>query len=178
MAIQAASPPPNRTPAGQTSDSPFGPLSDSGAGNPFFYHQFEDDFDNALATGATGLYTLSGTGSAAHTAGDGGLGLLSTTGSAATFASIQLPAADFTLPTTGATPPGTSTSVKKLFWLARLALSDITLSTFVAGLCVIDATPFTAIADGIWFSKAASSTQINLNIVASAGQSPSGSAVN
>src|SRR3981189_3624892 len=111
MPVQAASPPPSRNTAGATSDPPFGPLANSGYGNPFFYHQFADDFDNLL--GVAGLYTLSGTGSAAHTAGDGGLALLSTLAGAGTFASIQLPAASFTLPTTGITPPGTSTSVKK-----------------------------------------------------------------
>ncbi len=173
--IQAPSPPPTRLSAGATTDSPFGPLAMSGFGNPFFYHQFADDFDNQL--GATGLYTLSGTGSAAHTAGDGGLALLSTTGTAGTFASIQLPAASFLLPSTGATPPGSSTQVKKVFYLTRFRLSDITLSAFVAGLSAIDTTPFTAVLDGIWFSKAASSTQINLNIAASSGNSPTGSAV-
>lgn len=174
-AIQAASPPPPRNPAGATSDSPFGPLAMSGYGNPFFYHQFADDFDNLLGT--TGLYTLSGTGSAAHTAGDGGLALLSTLAGAGTFASIQLPAASFTLPTTGTAPPGTSTSVKKLFWLSRLQLSDVTLSAFVAGISSANATPFTAVVDGIWFAKAASSTVLTFNIAASSGQSPTGVAI-
>src|SRR5271170_4261011 len=131
MAVQASSPPPTRLPAGSSTDAPFGPLADSGMGNPFFYHQFQDDFDNQL--GATGLYTVSGTGSAAHSSGDGGLALLSTLGTQPTFASIQLPVGDFTLPTTGATPPGTSTSVKKMFYVTRLQLSDVTLSSFIAG---------------------------------------------
>ena len=176
MPIQAASPPPVRCPAGSTSDSPFGPLAMSGMSNPFFYHQFADDFDNQL--GPTGLYTLSGTGTAAHQAGDGGLALLSTTASAGTFASIQLPAPGFTTPTTGATPPTTSTSVKKMFYLTRIQLSDVTLSSFVAGLISTNTTPFTAVVDGIYFSKAVSSTVLTFNIVASAGNSPSGSAVN
>lgn len=175
MTAQSPSPAPGRTPAGNSTDAPYQPLANSGYSNPFFYHQFQDDFDNLL--GVAGLYTLSGTGTAAHTAGDGGLALLSSAGTQPTFASIQLPAASFTLPTTGATPPGTSTSVKKMFYLTRLQLSDVTLSSFVAGLSAADATPFTAILDGIWFAKAASSTVLTFNIAASAGNSPTGSAV-
>src|ERR1700691_5652478 len=112
--------PPSATPirqtSGSTTDPPYGPLGYCGNGNPFFYHQFADDFDNQL--GASGLYTVTGTGSVAHTAGDGGLALFSTLGSASTFAVIQLPAADFTLPLTGATPPGSASTVKKIFYLA------------------------------------------------------------
>lgn len=175
MTVQASSPPPVRCPAGSTTDSPFGPLAMSGMGNPFFYHQFADDFDNAL--GSSGLYTASGTGSVAHSAGDGGLALFSTTATAGTFASIQLPQPSFTLPTTGATPPGTSTSVKKMFYLTRLQLSDVSLSAFVAGLISVNTTPFSSIADGVYFSKAASSTVLTFNVVASAGNSPSGAAV-
>lgn len=175
MPAQSPSPPPTRLSAGSSTDAPYQPLATSGFGNPFFYHQFQDDFDNLLS--ATGLYTLSGTGSAAHTAGDGGFALLSTLAGAGTFASIQLPQPSFTLPTTGATPPGSSTSVKKMFYLTRLQLSDVTLSTFVAGLSAADVTPFTAILDGIWFAKAASSTVLTFNIAASSGNSPTGSAV-
>lgn len=176
---QSPSPPPTRNPSGTTSDPPFGPLADSGQGNPFFYHQFEDDFDNAL--GSVGLYTLSGTGSAVHTPGDGGLALLSTLAGASTFATIQLPAASFTLPPTGTNTPLTATTVKKLFYLVRLQLSDVTLSAFIAGLCATSATTFTAgvqtILDGIFFYKAPSSGQIQLILNASAGNSPTGVAV-
>jgi hypothetical protein len=175
MAFQSPSPPPLRNPAGSTTDPPYLPLAQSGMGNPFFYHQFQDDFDNLL--GVAGLYTSSGTGSIAHTAGDGGLALFSTLAGAGTFISIQTPQPSFTLPTTGSAPPGTSTSVKKIFYLTRIQLSDVTLSTFVAGLSATDSTPFTAILDGIWFAKAASSTVLTFNIAASAGNSPTGSAV-
>lgn len=175
MPVNAPSPPPTRNPAGANTDAPYMPLAQSGMGNPFFYHQFADDFDNAL--GATGLYVTSGTGSVAHSAGDGGLALFSTLAGAGTFASIQTPQPSFTLPTTGTAPPGTSTSVKKFFYLARIQLSDVTLSAFVAGVSAVDATPFTAILDGIWFAKAASSTVLTFNIAATAGQSPTGVAI-
>lgn len=171
--------PPNRLPSGSTTDPPWGPLANSGFGNPFFYHQFADDFDNQL--GAAGIYTATNTGAGtiAHSAGDGGLALFTTAATANALDSIQLPAASFTLPGTGATPPGSSASMKKFFYLARLQLSDMTLATFIAGVCAITATPFTtgvqSIVDGLFFYKApgALNNLVVLN-VASAGQSPSG----
>ena len=176
---QSPSPAPQRVPAGFTSDPPFGPLADSGAGNPFFYHEFEDDFDNSLSI--TGAYTLTGGGTGVETPGDGGLVLLSSTAAASTFATLQLPVADFTLPPTGINPPLTSTTVKKLFYLCRLQLSDVVLSSFVAGLAATSATTFTTgaqtILDGVFFYKAPSSGQIQLIANASAGNSPSGAAV-
>jgi hypothetical protein len=153
------SPPPTRLTAGATTDFPYGPLADSGMGNPFFYHNFFDDFDQALATGVTGLYTVSnggGAGTAAHTPGDGGLALFSTGAAAASFVSAQLPAASFQI------PQGASAG-KKFFYLTRLQLSDITASAIIAGMINTTATPFAAITDGVWFSKAIGSTILNIN---------------
>lgn len=174
-----ASQPPQRLTAGYATDPPYGPLAESGFGNPFFYHQFADDFDNML--GPTGLYTISasGAGTVAHTAGDGGLALFTTAGAAGNFESIQLPAASFTLPPTGSNPPTTSASAKKLFYLARLQLgTSITTEAFIAGLSVITATPFSAgaqnITDGLYFYKPAGGTVLNVVNIASNGGSPSG----
>jgi hypothetical protein len=149
------SPTPGRGAAGFTTDWPYGPMADSGYGNPFYYHAFSDDFDNAL--GVAGLYTVSagGAGTIAHSAGDGGLALFTTAGASTNFESIQLPAADYTL------PQGTLAG-KKFFWMARLQLSDITNSAFIAGVTNITATPFTAIADGIYFTKASGGTVLNI----------------
>lgn len=148
--------PPVRNTSGATSDYPFGPLADCGYGNPFFYHCFSDDFDNSL--GATGLWTVSagGAGTVANASGDGGLALFTTAGASGNFESIQTPAAGFTL------PQGVLYG-KKEFFLTRLQLSDVTASAFIAGLCVIDATPFTAVSDGVWFSKASGGTVLNIN---------------
>jgi hypothetical protein len=148
---------PQRLPAGMTSDAPFQPWADCGAGDPSFYHTFFDDFDFTL--GATGLYTVSkgSTGTAVHTAGDGGLAILTTAATLNDYVSIQLPAADFTL-------PQGALAGKKLFYQARLQLSDVNLSQLVAGLVDTTATIFTAITDGIWFSKASGSSQLVLNI--------------
>lgn len=176
MALSPASQVPTRLPAGSTTDPPYGPLAMSGMGNPFFYHQFQDDFDNAL--GVAGLYTLTGTGTSVHTPGDGGLALFSTLAGASTFAQIQLPAASITLPGTGNNPPNTSTSNKKLFYLVRLQLSDVTLSAFIAGLCATGGgftTGAQSVTDGLFFYKAPGVTTLQVLNIASAGQSPSGS---
>jgi hypothetical protein len=179
MALAPASSPPSRLPSGSTTDPPYGPLAQSGFGNPFFYHQFQDDFDNAL--GVAGLYTTtsSGSGSVAHTAGDGGLALFTTGALANNFESIQLPAASVTLPTTGSSPPGSSTSVKKLFYLVRLQVAAASTSSFIAGLCNTSTTPFTtgaqSVTDGLFFYKAAGGTALQVLNIASAGNSPSGS---
>lgn len=169
---------PQVLPAGYATDPPWGPLYNSGYGNPFFYHQFEDDFDNQL--GPTGLYTVTAaSGSVAHADGDGGLALFTTAATANAFASIQLPKASFVLPGTGSSPPGSSTSQKKMFYLARLQLHDVTLAAFIAGLCATTTTPFTtgaqSILEGLFFYKAAGAAN-NLVVlsIASNTNSPSG----
>jgi hypothetical protein len=179
-----ASPVPQRLPSGYATDPPYGPLADSGFGNPFFYHQFADDFDNALNTGATGLYTITssgagGTPGVTHIGGDGGIAQFLTATAANAFESIQLPAGSFVLPGTGATPPSSSTSAKKLFWLARVQLNtSVTTQSFIAGLVSITTTPFTtgvqSVTDGLFFYKAAGGTQLQVINVGSAGNSPSG----
>jgi len=149
------SPPPCRVPAGSTTDFPYGPMADSGYGNPVFYHAFCDDFDNSL--GATGLWTVSagGAGTVANAAGDGGLALFTTAGATNNFESIQTPSAGFTL-------PQGALAGKKAFFLTRLQLSDITNSAFIAGLISINATPFTSIADGVYFQKSSGGTVLNI----------------
>jgi hypothetical protein len=180
MALQPRSPDPTRVPGGSSADAPYQPLAKSGYGNPFFYHQFADDFDNQL--GAAGLYTISnsGAGTVAHAAGDGGLALFTTAGAAGNFESIQLPVGSVTLPLTGSNPPTTANSSKKLFYLTRLQLSDVTNSAFIAGLCIITATPFTGagaarnVVDGLFFYKASGGTALLLINIASNAGSPSG----
>lgn len=179
MATTPMNQPPSRNTSGYSSDPPWGPLANSGFGNPFFYHQFADDFDNQL--GVAGIYTATNTGAGtiAHTAGDGGTALFTTAATANALDAIQLPTASFTLPGTGSAPPGTSTSMKKLFYLCRLQLSDVTLATFIAGLCNTTTTLFTtgvqSVTDGLFFYKApgAANNLVVLNI-ASAGNDPAG----
>lgn len=180
MALQfPASQSPQRLTAGFTSDPPYGPLAESGFSNPFFYHQFADDFDNALGATTNGLYTYSGGGTVAHTSGDGGLALFTTLTAVNSFEVIQLPVGDFTLPPTGANPPTTSASAKKLFYLTRLQLNtNVTTESFIAGLCIITATPYTtgvqSITDGLFFYKPPGGTVLEVINIASAGNDPAG----
>lgn len=182
MALQPRSQPPKVLPSGVSFDPPYGPLADCGVPNPFFYHAFQDDFDffPQIAT-LTGGYTVSaaGAGTVALAAGDGGRLLFTTAGAANNFESIQTAVGDFTLPLTGNNPPVTANSSKKIFYLARLQLSDVTLGTFIAGLCVITATPFTtgvrSVVDGLFFYKApGAANTLQLINIASNGGSPSG----
>jgi hypothetical protein len=165
MTAPVRSPPPIRDQAGATTDWPFGPLADSAYGNPAFYHQFYDDFDNSL--GAAGLWTVSTNngGTVANTPGDGGLALFTTGAVSTNYAAIQLPSANFTL------PQGVNVSLgKKLFFLARLQASDMTNSALIAGMCNTTATVFTggSITDGIYFTKPSGGTTLNI-ITASGG---------
>lgn len=178
---QAPSPPPTRLTAGSTTDGKYGLFADSGFGNPFFYHQFQDDFDNLL--GGTGLYTttLVGTGvAAAHVAGDGGISSFVTGATASSSSLIQLPAASVNLPGMSTVSPYLPTSTKKLFYLARVSMSNVTNQDFIAGLCSTGATfsgGAPSVTDGIYFHKAAGGTALTLTAKASAGQSPTGGAV-
>lgn len=151
------SPPPTRCTSGATTDFPWGPMADSGYGNPFFYHAFNDDFDSSL--GAAGLWTISsvGAGSVATAAGDGGLALFTTGATLNNAESIQTPAAGFIL-------PNGALAGKKLFFLTRLQLSDVTNSSLIAGLINITGTPFTggSITDGVYFSKLTGGTVLNI----------------
>lgn len=151
---------PQRIPAGAITDPPYGPWADIGTPNPFFYHLFSDDFDNAL--GSTGLWTVtsSGTGSVVHTPGDGGQALFTTGATGTNFESIQLPAASFTL------PQGALAGKKMGYLFRMIGMSDVVNSAFINGLCQTTTTPFAAITDGIYFAKASASSQITLNIAA------------
>jgi hypothetical protein len=166
---------PQSLPAGYTSDPSWGPLWQCGAGNPFFYNLFEDDFDGLSFAN----YTTTATGgSVASAAGDGGLALFTTAAGANSFASIQSPAA-FVLPSTGNNPPATSGSMKKLFYLTRVQIAHATTDSFIAGLCITTATPFTtgvrSVVDGLFFYKApgAANNLALINIASNAG-SPTG----
>lgn len=183
MASTPANQRPASHPAGISLDPPWGPLANCGTPNPFFYHVFFDDFDSILgptpATTSEYVISAGGAGTVVHTVGDGGLALFTTAGAANNFESIQTPAAGFVLPSTGNNPPATSGSMKKLFYLARLQLADVTLATFIAGICVITATPYAAgarnVVDGLFFYKAAgAANNLQLINIASAAKSPSG----
>ncbi len=143
---------PVRLTAGFTQDATYQPLGQIGVPNPFFYAYYEDDF---LPYNAS-LYTVTAaSGSVAATAAGGSGGrILFTTGATATnFAAIQLPVADFAY-----------TATKKLAFLCRIQAADVSLPVINAGLIQTTATPYT-VTDGIYFTKAAGSTNIVVNVV-------------
>lgn len=147
-----ASQPPVGFTSGVSVDQDFQPLNLCGVANPFFYHSFSDDFD--VSPGVTGWYTTTGsTGTLAGAAGVGGLALFTTGAAAGNFNYVQLSSAGFTA----------NVLPKKLFYVARIQLAAVTTSTFVLGLIQDTVTPLT-VTDGIWFSKAAASSQIVLNV--------------
>jgi hypothetical protein len=168
--------PPSRVASGFATDPPFWPLAHCGVPNPFFYHVIADDFE-----GVDNIYTVTATGgSVASSPGDGGLITFTTGATASSNASLQPTSAGFVLPGTGATPPGSSLSTKKLFYLARVTVGHTT-DGFIAGLGNISATPFTAgvdsMVDGLYFYKAPTVSTLSLINRASAGNSPTGGAV-
>src|SRR6266404_4951170 len=138
---------PGRHVSGISVDQVGGPTANMGLPNPAFYHVDFSDFDWDLSVANAWTKTLTGNGTAAHTAGDGGQGLLTTNSStplATDIASIQRPAAAFSL------PQGTS-SGKKAFFVCRLQLADVTNPDFLVGL-IQTTTPFT-VTDGLYFLK-------------------------
>ena len=141
---------PVRYPSGVTTDNPFQALANYGFRNPFFYHEWEDDF-SVVSTAYT--KTVTGTGTVASAAGDGGQALFTTNATtplATDIAAIQLPAAAFSF-----------TAGKKSFFLSRLWLSDATNAAFIAGLVQTTATPF-IVTDGLYFTKASGTTTVSI----------------
>lgn len=145
---------PVRFPSGMTTDFKWGPLANYGFRNPFFYHEYEDDFDYI----DTQLYTSTTTGTSAalaQQAGDGGQVLFTTGTAAGNVTILQIKTGGFTVSTTG----------KKLFFLTRFQISDITNLGFWAGLTNVTTT-VAGITDGIYITKADNSaTAVNLVIV-------------
>lgn len=142
-------PNPARFTSGISTDAPWQILAQYGMPNPFDFHSFYDDFD--YSPGVTGIYTktLTGNGTVANAAGQGGTALFTTNSStpaSGDIASIQLPAAGFAM---SAGAFGT----KKAFFLTRLRVADAANAAFLVGLIQTTTTPFT-VTDGIYFSKA------------------------
>lgn len=141
---------PTRFTSGVTQDASFQPLGQVGIPDPFFYAMFEDDFIHYN----TGDYTVTATnGSVAGADGDGGRILFTTGATATNLASIQLKTAPFTV-----------TLGNKLAYLVRFQVADITNTQIVAGLIQTTTTPGT-VTNGIYFSKAAASTDIVVKVV-------------
>lgn len=139
---------PVRYPFGVSTAKKTWAMADLGIPDPTSYHVFLDDFDRYVAAHWT--VTEVGTGSRALTAGDGGLLLLTCAAADDNSEFLQNTVASF-LPTPG----------KKLFFKARLKVSDATQSDVQIGLVITDTTPLDA-TDGIYFMKDDGDAQIDI----------------
>ena len=141
---------PTRFTSGVTQAASWQPLGNIGIPDPFFYATFHDDF--LPYQGAKYTVTASG-GSVAQTLtnGSGGRILFTSGATSGNFAEIQMEAFGFVY-----------TAGKKLAYLTRVNLTDITNSAFIGGMISSNTTPFSAVADGVYFYKAAAGTTLQL----------------
>jgi hypothetical protein len=147
-----ASQPPVRTPSGGTTDQIFQPLADCGNGNPAFYHQYFDEFDQAFSFTTANTYTIVGTGTFAANAQDGGVGRLSAL--TASFEQIQVVTPSFAI----------NKQPKKVFFeVGFTGMSTPALSTIVTGLINTNANfTGTTITDGVYFTYAGATNILTL----------------
>ena len=156
---------PSRLPNGLSTDFPWGPLGDLGAPNPFKYNLWADDFQTLSYL--VNSVVVSGAGTVVSGAGDGGIVVLTTAALAADFASFQVPNNFIFRPAIKAG--------KKMFFMARLKVSDAVNAAFIVGLVQRSATPM-VVTDGIYFSKATGAAN-NLNVISMNASAPTTQAV-
>lgn len=126
-------------------------LSTYGGMDPTVFHQYFNDFD----TYAAGDWTVkdADSGSVGLVAGDGGILALVSGATANDFASIQLSVASVAL-----------IGGNQFWFKTRINIADVTNSVLILGLCDATATPFSAITDGVWISKAATAAAMTGNV--------------
>lgn len=145
---------PTRYTSGFTQDAKFQPLGLIGTPNPFFYAQYHDEYLGYIPGRYTNTVTSAGT--IAQSAAAFGRILFTTnptTPLTTDIASQQLDSAGFLLSLT-----------KKVAYLTRLQLADVTNSALLVGMIQTTTTPFT-VTDGIYFSKASGSTNLVVNVM-------------
>lgn len=111
-------------------------------------HEYSEDFDRYAAA----EWTVTGAGSAALTAGDGGL--LNITSPVSAFQSLQ-------------DNPGSFVMVKSFrSWMSFRASLDSLLGNVLVGLLNVTVTPFTGASqtDGIYFTSAVTTGALSINI--------------
>lgn len=139
---------PTRFTSGFTQAASYQPLGSIGTPDPFFYAEYSDDFIHYNTEDYTATAS-GGTVAATAAKGTGGRILFTTGATAGNFAEIQLSTASFQY-----------VAGKKLSYLARLQVASATTSSFIAGLIETNTTPFTSVANGFYFFKAAGSTTL------------------
>lgn len=145
---------PTRFPSGVTNNAANHPLGMMGMLDPTKFHVFFDDFDRYVAADWTITTTEAGTGSASEalTDADGGV-LLVTNDDADNDADFFNKVGENFLFETG----------KKLWFKARLKVSDATQSDFVMGLQITDTTPLD-VTDGVFFQKDDGDTDLDFHV--------------
>jgi hypothetical protein len=143
---------PTRFPEGVTNAAPWQFFSEMGNENPFFYHSMADDFD--IEPNSSVNWVASGVGIISFNSADGGTVTLETSSTVTSYTAIQRKSATFQ-PIIG----------KKLFFVARIALTDVINSVFVAGLIPLGDNPFGSVPNGIWIAKAPDSTNLSLVVI-------------
>ena len=129
-------------------------LGNMGQPDPFFYGTYDNDFIGMGYAGGGATLTTTGTSTITNPAslpGFIGMEQYVTSAAAKDYASAQVTPAAFYL--TG----------KKVFFVSRHNMADITGSSIVVGLINLNTTPFAAITDGVWFSSPSGSSVIYLN---------------
>lgn len=127
--------------------------------DPSIYHEFNEDFDYYTAGNWT--KTSTGAGTAALVNGDGGLMALVNSAANADVNQLQKIGESFLMENyvAGVTPG------KKFFMRARFQVDDATNAALAVGLQVTNADgTLGTVTDGIYWSKAAASTQLVMNV--------------
>lgn len=141
-----------RIPNGVTNAAQWQTMGAAGTTDPTWAHRYWNDFDTYSASDWT--IALTGTGTVAKTDFDGGAILVSNTAGATDSQYIQLTNAGFKIHPAKAT-----------FFKFAGQMSDILNSVFYCGLVQKGATTIASITDGIFISKATSSTgALTLNV--------------
>lgn len=140
---------PTRLP-GLSTASPGTTLGEFGLPDPTAYHVWWDDFDDFAAADWVITTTEAGAGSATEAIGNLDGGVLVLTNDAADDDNdwLQYSGRD----ASGAVETFKFQSGKKLWFKARLKVSDATQSDFVIGLQITDTSPL-AVTDGVYFRK-------------------------
>ena len=140
-----------RFPNGVTNVGENSPFADLAMPAPTQFHNYMEDFDYYTA----GDWTVTETDAAATQAltdGDGGLLLITNSAADNDLVSLQKKGESFLF-----------VAGKKLFYEARLKVSDATQSDVVVGLQITDTTPLD-VTDGVFFIKADGAATVNLRV--------------
>lgn len=145
---------PVRYPSGVTNSKPTDDMGDFILPDPTSVHMYFNDFDTYVAAEWTITTTEDGAGDAteALTDEDGGVLLITNDAGAADADYFNKVGESFLFE-----------AGKKLWFKARLAVSDATLSDFVVGLQITDTTPLD-VGDGVFFQKDTAAATLDFHV--------------